>query len=646
MNQTNKTLAIALCAMLVLTTFFEVHAQQRLSYSGKYRLSELNGQAEYGYQVIGIDTLYEGPFVFERSDLNSLLQQQDSSFLIKGAFEKSVPQGKWLFQFGNFQSDSSTKVTGFNYSLIVNGTLQEARGDFFNGKLYGRWEFFEKHVKNSTVVDTLFYSEVNFLNSVPQQTFRLENKDGALVGRLLRNGLAHDTWSFISNEGDAIENWYFNEGRLLKIEKEENNALLAHPVFGTMTKAFEEENLDAGYILLINIYKGNAALPKTSHGIETVLLQNHSRYEKIKKVLADLGTNGFATGFRVKVPHFPLDEKSKEQLDSTSRWVKQVQNSSEIYLKSTQLNILRRSDPEANYLFHVTKALDSQLIKPLALLSDMNDYGVIDNVDEVTLINYLFPKGKPIPEISFIMSDGTLQTYLGPGGENADFSAAGIKGTFQIAAYLKESMESISARLDSKFINNIRQREFEDLEKQMVTQVDALGSYPDSIQQNLSKEQNEALISVKTFAEGLLSAYSEKEGKNKNLDEAKYLVQCLGQLDLLSDEIVRLSENEKIVEEKYTDAVFNPFTATIMDERVKKRITGAYRNIIVPYLLETAARKVSCETVESLYQLYVQVQERMLELRDEESTKMERKLRKERNPKTVLELFGLKPVGK
>ena len=118
------------------------------------------------------------------------------------------------------------------------------------------------------------------------------------MGRLLRNGLAHDTWSFISNEGDAIENWYFNEGRLLKIEKEENNALLAHPVFGTLAKAFEEENLDAGYILLINIYKGNAALPMTSQGIETVLLQNHSRYEKIKKVLADLGTNGFATGFR------------------------------------------------------------------------------------------------------------------------------------------------------------------------------------------------------------------------------------------------------------------------------------------------------------------------------------------------------------
>ena len=81
-----------------------------------------------------------------------------------------------------------------------------------------------------------------------------------------------------------------------------------------------------------------------------------------------------------------------------------------------------------------------------------------------------------------------------------------------------------------------------------------------------------------------------------------------------------------------------------MDERVKKRITAAYNNVALPYLLTTINEKISCENVAQIKDLYEQLHVRMLELREEDTSKLERKLRKEDNPKVVLQSFNLKPV--
>jgi hypothetical protein len=98
---------------------------------------------------------------------------------------------------------------------------------------------------------------------------------------------------------------------------------------------------------------------------------------------------------------------------------------------------------------------------------------------------------------------------------------------------------------------------------------------------------------------------------------------------------------ESQIGETYQDAVWNPFMAVIMNEEVKKRITTAYRRDLIPFFLDKVENQLSCENAGPLAEMMDQVHQRMLELREEDTSKLERKLRREQDPIAILELIGL-----
>ena len=102
------------------------------------------------------------------------------------------------------------------------------------------------------------------------------------------------------------------------------------------------------------------------------------------------------------------------------------------------------------------------------------------------------------------------------------------------------------------------------------------------------------------------------------------------------------TKRQKEIKALYIDAVWNPFTSTVMNEDVKPRIITAYKNVLIPYLLDEVEHNLSCKKVSQLSKLYNGVYDRMLELREEETNKLERKLRKEKDPIVVLDLFTIK----
>ena len=142
----------------------------------------------------------------------------------------------------------------------------------------------------------------------------------------------------------------------------------------------------------------------------------------------------------------------------------------------------------------------------------------------------------------------------------------------------------------------------------------------------------------------MLATYAKMPNDKEKLNRARALISCLLHYDTLSQEIMVLPEQLLELETTYTDAVWNPFTATIMDESVKRRITNAYNNVLLPYLFEKVKADLDCSNVEGLQQLFQRSHKRLLELRGEDTSKLERRLRKERNPKVVLQLLNLTPL--
>ncbi|MFW5760525.1 MAG: hypothetical protein ACOCXH_06060, partial [Cyclobacteriaceae bacterium] len=95
------------------------------------------------------------------------------------------------------------------------------------------------------------------------------------------------------------------------------------------------------------------------------------------------------------------------------------------------------------------------------------------------------------------------------------------------------------------------------------------------------------------------------------------------------------------IKKLYTEQVWNPFTATIMNDQVKQRLTQAYANVVIPYLYRQIENELTCNNSKNYFSMLNQLYEKMIKLRKQDTDKMERKLKNENDPEEVLRLFQL-----
>jgi len=206
-------------------------------------------------------------------------------------------------------------------------------------------------------------------------------------------------------------------------------------------------------------------------------------------------------------------------------------------------------------------------------------------------------------------------------------------------------LEAIQATLQSKIDKQVKQQEAIALEKEMVTR----HNYLEELRERGRADSIpalffEAIDQLKEHAENKLKAYSEIENLEKKLEFGRTLVHCFEDYGKVGERVLKLPEQQRVIHEKYMDAVWNPFIATLMDEMVKKRIVSAYDEVLIPYFLEEVKEGLACEEAKNWMDMVDLTYKQLLILRDEDTRKMERKLKKEKDPIVVLQRFKV-PVA-
>ncbi|RDY61939.1 hypothetical protein DX873_07290 [Flagellimonas nanhaiensis] len=620
-----------------------IQAQERQEFSGPMKIGPYIGKAEYTFILKDNDTILDGAFRMNQSNLDALLKNSDGFFSFTGSFDNGYPDGDWKFQFGEFQSESETEVVGYQYRVKVSGTQHEATGNMVLGKPDGNWTYMVTEIENSEVNKTLFSSTVEFDQGVPQKSFRIENEHNSLVGRFLRNGLAHDIWTLYSDEfSDRSENWFFNEGALQKIEYNLADGEVITKKVASSSNLTKVIDLDERFI---NLLKINQKEPDTTvvfqKGIGELLTENSGYYRGLDTILSALGKSEFMPGFKVKAAHFPLDSLGNEQLQSIKTQYARVRKTSQSLLENTQLNILRRSDREAQFLYAVISKISEDFLNPAEKLVDYHNQGILEFIPTERLFDNVWSKGIPSKTI-LVQGEEGEQTYVGPGANEFELSENTITSVHQLIQYAALSIESIAGKLEEKLLKESKQQELVALEEKMIAQSNHIGQVLDSVKLGLSKREREALESIQNLADALLEKYATMDGTGNKTDFGLQVIDCLEQLDGLTIAVAELPNRWANIQEKYQDDVWNPFMATVMSEEVKKRISNSYRSVLVPYLLEEIKSSLSCDNVTKLKALLNSSYQRMLEMREENTSKLERKLRKEQDPEMIIQLFNLK----
>lgn len=626
-----------LSVILLLLSSIVLLAQENGRYTGPMQVGTYDGKADYQYIISNSDTIYDGTFQVQRSSLEALLEKKDISFLFKGNFNQGIANGDWQFQFGEFQTESKSQVVDYEYRVLISGIQEEGIGAILNGRADGKWTYTKNLIKDSEIEKALFKSSLTFENGVPQQNFQIENDSLSMIGRFLRNGLAHDEWSCFSEDAiEDTESWFFDEGILRKIRTVKDGLTSEIPIF-VPSESYKTIRLNGSFLSLIQaIALTNGKSIDISKGIAGLLHQNEQSYQRIDTVLSQLESSDFLPELRVKVPFKPLDSLETVTLNKISDDFVESDAISQELLRNSHLNIVRRSDTDVQYKYQVVKKIAETFLRPLEKLHGYKQQGIIDYMEVGRVLGQLWPNGKPSTDIS--VSDGQrifrLSNALEYGFESDD-----LESVRQLAEYAKLSLTQIKASLSSQLTNEQRLQKLNGLEEELIAANDSLVRKIDSTVSSLPRKHAKALESIKQLSESSLSDYAAIENAEEKLSYGTALKICLGEFSNLATSLIKIPEVNEQIQALYQDAIWNPFMATVMDEEVKKRITTAYSKILIPYFIEGVSDTLSCENAAVWNNQIVHTNNRMRELRDEDTRKLERKLRREKNPEEILKLL-------
>ncbi|WP_299799615.1 hypothetical protein [uncultured Maribacter sp.] len=626
-------------------------AQETQTYNGPLQIGKYNGKATYSYKLVENDTVLDGDFTVLRSNLQELLEKQDYSFQFKGAFVDGTADGPWKFQFGEFNSKSQSEVIDYQYRVLVSGIQKSAIGKIKMGKPNGKWTIVEEEIENSEISKTLFKSVISFDNGVPQQNFSINNENYTLVGRFLRDGLAHDEWSlFPSNGMDQSESWYFKDGLLQSIrvdDESDHKTIKAYQGYNGKTKII---NLNAGYIKALEIQLSQVDVDILHHNsLPELLKQNAARYQEVDEILSELGKSKFLPELKVKVPYYPLDSLEVTKVDSIVSYYKKAYELSESILHNSQLNILKLSDNNTAYQYNTVVQLKENFLNPIQEIVNYDSLGILEYTSQEQLINHVFANGLPKPQMDIeIQIDSVIssKSYIIPSSVSISADTPNIEKIEAVAKMGYDGILSIANEVKETLAQEKRQNELASLEEEIIIRNDSMMIFIDSTSSNIPLKYATALKQLKSFTSKTINDYSKVKSAENRLASARTTVECLNNLNELSKTVSQMPIYQTTIKESYTDRIWNPFMATLMDEDIKKRITSAYSKSLEPYFLNEIDQHLSCDTTKELNSTINATYAKILELKDQDTKKLERKLKRQKDPITILEMLNVQNTAK
>ncbi len=611
------------------------------SYSGAYQTGDFAGRAEYEYVLRRRDTLRNGAFTFSGANARALLSGHDRSFAFSGQYDRGEPVGEWDFSFGNYELGSSVALLNGRYQVSVDGTRHLAHGRLANGEPDSIWTQTIYRIEDSDTAEVVLRSDINFEEGIARQSFRLESGPAVLLGRVQRDGVAEDAWTLYDDLITAQE-WTFDDGQLLHIVNDpeaDRDTLVVLPQLSGKT---EMVDLDARYLEWLAIQmqlqgKGNAL---NNNPVVNLLTTNAEAYARTFEAIRALGGEAGRPLFRVSLPVSPLSRKELAQLESIDARLREVDTISRALLANTSLSVVQNADAEVAYLRAAVIGLRDSLLAPVRQLRRSYEREILPYVPRRGYLAYLWPTGGSDGQISVrYAGDDSRENrdFTGPGPQRFNISGEGLAAVADLAAYARRSIDSIRSVLGQKSNTRERQQAIVALEDQLTREYYLLDSLLESRVGTLPRELG--LEAVQRLAKAEYLRYAATEDLLEQEAAAQQLIRCVQDLDALALQLIRLPGEREEVRAAYTDEVWNNFTATVMEEVVKKRLYRAYDERLVPYYLEQVRTGLSCDNAATLGAKLESLHVRMLELRAEETDELESRLRRVDAPDRILELL-------
>lgn len=614
----------------------------------------IQGMARFQYYLSTKDTIYNGQFQFNSTRKNKG-KPTFTSYNYQGNYVENQKEGDWLFSKKTFELQNDFKEKEYVVSAETSGEEFQINAMFQDGLAQGKWVVVNQRYKAAKPVDTTFTVQGFFEEGKMVKNLQAYSKNISIQGEFTENGLLDGNWEIL----------HFNKGEELKEIRRYNKGVFEDHYFihdnqtyqllhiGLDTSYTTDENwvefeMDEAYFQLIKFTNFGIQQPHTL-GDEVSLISKKSNqflknvlrsfgYYKNLNVWSSLpGNKGVVYG-KFKVRKFPFSAKESQQLNEIVNKALATETLLQEFFEDSQIEMGKLTFEKLNLyeaIFNQYQAIYPRLITLVNHVS--NSAFEYVNRDELMPYFYTDFTFNSAVEYSY-QKEKKIVTHPFPSlPSKQEFT---LDSFYKFVDLLHKDVHEIQME-----VNNI----LDDLSKQEALDEDeaALVTKKNTLEQLFNDKANKdnynpyhAIVAkeVIAYAEELFEEYVKLP-----LDEKKNTIQStLACYDRLIESYTRMADIPRKLErldDVYTRTSFNPYLMVDMSERYKERLYKAFENYLLPTVLNKITTTVDCDLLPKNLSELDKIYNRMIELSEEDTSAMEKELRRERDAATIQEIL-------
>lgn len=638
-----------------------VQAQKNI-YKGDFEWQgEFKGTAEYEYiKDRSGKEIPDGKFHFFLVERDSVNQAKLLKKEIKGQYKNGLKEGKWSYMSADHVVIVKD-VEEFSAITDLASDMIRIQAEYKSDQPHGTWKYNEEIFRDGkiglvSVAETMQVKEGYVTGKVHISNKSLD-KEQFITGYLDANGHMDSLWTMVyQNNGVFVkEERRYSEGILLSLSQKDdesgeelinvdfsrNNERLK-ALASNQEVAFKLSEESFG-ILFNNGYRKNEqkyeAQLAGNEFIEKhiLLLFNYDKKYYLK--------NGQWQKFPVRTKRFeyPIDEEKAKDAKEISKLYKDLSDKVRKNKESSALNINKNRTDSLAFAFAFFQAMDEK-VKQLKEIIDLYETGEIKYVDE----EVFFQEG-----LSFLSSFDTIKyTFDEKEREKIIEERKIIETKEQLSRFLLAYLENEYHLVDkiADYVKSVLEKleidsSISDLDEKILTLKDIVDDLYSGT--NYFSDKHEKLIRriERVFLTDLFerkqNEYAKTDTYGKKVEKAEEVIDLLNELDKRHEEFYKIFERRDDIDELYYENVFNAFTFSSYDQRAKERLYKSGNEKLFSYYFEQMMAENEFSAIINHLEKIRKLQDRLVELRDQETRKIERKLRRTSKPAQIASILGL-----
>lgn len=657
----HKNFFVFLFCLFISTRSF---AQKIHTYEGAYSLDGKRGNAKFDYYISKKDTIKQGSFSF------SFIENVGSSPSIQtvsytGKFQDNLKDSIWTYT--QKKLTPIQRVSENNYKIISSTFGEEVfiQGEFKKGKVDGTWKTIQLRIENSQIVDTTYFFKTSF--SEGKMTGKVEGFNASVYfnGYVNNQSRLDGKWTFKHHKkyknNTIYENRLYNNGILKDHYFVVNRDTFSFNYIGlngkTAIENWEEIPINSNYF---NILKStnlsiddtkcknqnnkpfadstHSLVDKSNHFVEYIFKSIYNNEDET--IWEAFGGSDEVELAKVKLRKNPFTNEEDMNRRNSMKLISNIKEAIENIQNDSEIELTRHSNKKMMYLFKVIKVFQAK-VKSIESYMELLSKSTFEYVDREEFFIHLC---KDLDYPSFIEFDfkGEKVVEAYPFPESLNNQKKPLSQTKNHLELILKEVNQIEREMGS--ILGFKKKESKTAEREKVlikTKDHILSLYNREEEEKFNKYHEKIASQVEMYINEQVVNYAELDLEEKII-VIDSLINCFNGFLKLYERQSEIPQKLNRLNEAYTRTVWNPYTMTDMEERVKEKVYKVFENILHPFYIKDLDNEFNCENIHRRNMNFEFIYRKMMELREQDTRDVEKEIRKVSSPEKILEIFDIK----